>query len=164
MSEGAVLLGDGPEPLPDVPTVLDADLAPDDVAAWAASVTPGPAAVKPLAVLDPARLSHEGRVDALAAMEKQLGWIQARQHRLLAVMAADPAVSTPAGEVDKQWVREDVACALRLSAVTASDRLELATALTRLPATLDLFERGGITIHHARHLAQTVLCLDDATA
>jgi len=164
MSERAVLLDDGPEPLPYVPTLLDAAVAPDDVAAWAASVTPGSAVVKTLAVLDPLQLSHEGRVDALAALEKHISWIQAQQHRLLAVMAADPAVSTPAGELDKQWVREDVACALRLSAVTASDRLELATALTRLPATLDLLERGEIRTHHARHLAQTVLTLDGATA
>jgi hypothetical protein len=32
-----------------------------------------------LAVLDPRRLSPEGRVDALAAMEKQLSWWKARQ-------------------------------------------------------------------------------------
>jgi Domain of unknown function (DUF222)/HNH endonuclease len=164
MSEGVVLPDDGREPLPYVPTLLDAAVAPDDVAAWAASVTPGSAVVTPLTVLDPARLSYAGRIDALAALDKHISWIQAQQHRLLAVMAADPAVSTPAGELDKQWVREDVACALRLSAVTATDRLELATALTRLPATLDLLERGEITTHHARHLAQTVLCLDDATA
>jgi hypothetical protein len=49
-----------PVPLPElpfVPSLLDADVAPDDVAAWAASVTPGSATVKPLAALDPARLS-----------------------------------------------------------------------------------------------------------
>ena len=57
MSEASVLEVDGPEPVPYVPTLLDAELAPDDVAAWAASVTPGSAVAKPLAVLDPARLS-----------------------------------------------------------------------------------------------------------
>ncbi|HEY8828390.1 MAG TPA: hypothetical protein VIM17_11610, partial [Jatrophihabitantaceae bacterium] len=133
MSEAVVLEVDGPEPY--VPTLLDADLAPDDVAAWAASVTPGSAVVHTLAVLDPDRMSYAGRVDALAAMERQLAWWQARQHRLLAVMAADPVVKTPLGELDKEWVREDVACALRLSAGTAADRLELASELTRLPAT-----------------------------
>jgi len=164
MSEGAVLLGDGPEPLPYVPTVLDADLAPDDVAAWAAAVTPGSAVVKPLAVLDPARLSYAGRVDALAAMEKHIAWMQAQQHRLLAVMAAEPMVKTPVGECDRQWTREDVACALRLSAGTAAYRLGLATVLTRLPATLELLERGEISTHHARHLAEAIMGLDDATA
>ena len=133
MSDGAVLPDDGPEPLPYVPSLLDAAVVPDDVAAWAASVTPGSAVIKPLAVLDPRRLSHEGRVDALAALDRHISWLQALQHRLLAVMAADPTVATPAGEPDRHWVGEDVACALRLSAVTAADRLELAKALTRLP-------------------------------
>ena len=73
-----------------MPTLLDAELAPDDVAAWAAPVTPGSAVVKTLAVLDPDRLSYAGRVDAVRAMDKHISWIQARQHRFLAVMAADP--------------------------------------------------------------------------
>jgi Domain of unknown function (DUF222) len=165
MSEVAVLRVDGPVPLPYIPTLLDAEVAPDDVAAWAASVTPGSAVVKPLAVLDPRRLTHEGRVDALAALEKHIGWMQAQQHRLLAVMAADPAaVGTGHGDLDKNWVREDVACALRLSTVTAADRLHLATELTRLPATLDLLERGDITTHYARSLAEAIVGLDDASA
>jgi hypothetical protein len=63
-------------------------------------------------------------------------------------------VKTPLDELDKHWVREDVACALRLSATTAADRLELATELTRLPATLDRLERGEISTHHARHLGR----------
>ena len=132
---------DGPEPVAYVPTLLDAELAPDDVAAWAATVTPGSAVAKALAVLDPRRLSAQGRVDALAAMERQLAWWQARQHRLLAVMAADPVLKTPLDELDKHWVREDVACALRLSAGTAADRLELATELT--PATRDAGPAGA---------------------
>ena len=164
MSEAVVLEVDRPVPLPYIPTLLDADLAPDDVAAWAASVTPGSAVGTTLAVLDPRRLSPEGRVDALAAMEKQLAWWKARQYRLLAVMAAEPVVKTPLDELDKEWVREDVACALRLSATTAAIRLELARELTRLPATVDLLERGGLTEHHARHLAEETVGLDDATA
>ncbi|MCW2644718.1 MAG: hypothetical protein JWP07_827, partial [Pseudonocardiales bacterium] len=36
------------EPLPYVPTVMDADLCPDDVAAWAASITPGSAVLTSL--------------------------------------------------------------------------------------------------------------------
>ena len=164
MSETVVLEVDGPVPLPYIPTLLDADLAPDDVAAWAASVTPGSAVGTTLAVLDPRRLSAEGRVDALAAMEKQLAWWKARQYRLLAVMAEEPVVKTPLDELDKHWVREDVACALRLSATTAADRLELARELTRLPTTVDLLERGGLTEHHARHLAEEIRTLDDAAA
>jgi hypothetical protein len=72
---------DGPEPvplpeLPFVPSLLDADVAPDDVAAWAASVTPGSATVKPLAALVPGRLSAAALVDALVAWEKHVAWAQ----------------------------------------------------------------------------------------
>jgi len=73
-------------------------------------------------------------------------------------------VKTPLDELDKHWVREDVACALRLSAGTAADRLELATELTRLPATLDLLELGKINNHHARALAEAIVGLADPTA
>jgi hypothetical protein len=130
MSEG---LADGPEPVPYVPSLLDADVAPDDVAAWAATVTPGSAVVKPLVHVDVQRLSYAGRVDALAALERQRSWIDAQQLRLLAVMAADPPVKSPTEALDKEWLKEDIACALRLSALTAADRLQFAKAMTRLP-------------------------------
>jgi hypothetical protein len=143
---------------------MDADVAPDDVAAWAATVTPGSAVVKPLVHLNVERLSYAGRVDALAALERQRSWIDAQQLRLLAVMAADPPVKSPTDALDKEWLKEDIACALRLSALTAADRLQFAKAMTRLPATLDLQERGEITVHHSRHLAETVMTLDDDTA
>ena len=150
---------DGPEPVPYVPSLLDADVAPDDVAAWAAPI-------KPLAHVNVRRLSYAGRVDALTALEKHISWLQAQQHRLLALMAADPVVPGPVGELDKQWVREDVAAALRLSGQTAADRLALAVELDRLPATLDVLEEGLISTHHARHLAETTAfnALDDQTA
>jgi hypothetical protein len=80
------------------------------------------------------------------------------------VMAADPPVKSPTEALDKEWLKEDIACALRLSALTAADRLQFAKAMTRLPATLDLQERGEITVHHSRHLAETVMTLDDDTA
>ena len=79
-------------------------------------------------------------------------------------MAADPVRSGGLGEVDKEWVKEDIACALKLSAVTAADRLLLATELSRLPATLDLLERGELTGHHTRALAEATLGEADAVA
>jgi hypothetical protein len=161
MSEDAV---DGPEPVPYVPSLLDADVAPDDVAAWAASITPGTAPIKPLAHVNVRRLSYAGRVDALTALEKHISWLQAQQHRLLAVMAAEPVVPGSVAEFDKQWVREDVAAALKLSGQTAADRLALAAELDRLPATLDVLEEGLMSTHHARHLAETVMTLDNTTA
>jgi hypothetical protein len=160
---------DGPEPVPlpaasFVPSLLDADVAPDDVAAWAATVTPGSATVKPLAALDPGRLSDAALVDALVAWEKHVAWVQAQQHKLLAVMASRPVAPGPLGRLDKQWVREDVAAALRLSGRTAADRLAFATELSRLPATLDVLDRGEISNLHARTLAEATVTLDDATA
>ena len=47
---------------------------------------------------------------------------------------------------------------------TAAYRLELASELTRLPATLDLLERGEINNHHARALAEAIVGLDDPAA
>ena len=82
MSEVTVVEVDGPEPVAYVPTLLDAELAPDDVVAWAATVTPGSAVVNTLMVLDRERLSDEGRVDALVALQKQQSWLQAEEHRL----------------------------------------------------------------------------------
>ncbi|HEV1998088.1 MAG TPA: DUF222 domain-containing protein, partial [Candidatus Dormibacteraeota bacterium] len=152
-------------PVPYVPTVMDAELFPDDVAAWAASITPGSAVVTSLAVLDPRRMSHAGRVDAVAALDRQVAWSLALQDRFLAVMAEDPAVSTPAGELDREWVREEVACALRLSPGHAAHRLQVARELTgRLPATLNLQQCGEITGHHSRSLAEATMPLDEVTA
>ena len=70
----------------------------------------------------------------------------------------------PVGELDKEWVREEVACALRLSSGHAADLLAQASELARLPATLELFERGLIGEHHARSLAEATMALDDAAA
>ncbi len=80
-----------PDPEPYVPSLLDADLAPDDVAAWAATVTPGSAVVKPLVHVNVKRLSYAGRVDALAALERQRSWIDAQQLRLFACSPTNAA-------------------------------------------------------------------------
>lgn len=149
--------------LPYVPTPLDADALPDDVAAWAAHAAPGSVG-NTLAWINRSRLSAVGRVDFLRATERHRGWTTAQQHWVLADMDTNPVVKTPLGELDKHWVQEDVSCALRLSANTAAYRLRLATELTRLPATVGLVESGGITDHYARHLAEATMCLDDAGA
>jgi hypothetical protein len=161
MSEVAEFGPDEPEPLPYVPTPLDAELAPDDVAAWAVAQSPGTLALKPLALVDPRRLSAEGRVDALRAVERQLSWLHTQQQKLLAVMAEADRSADP---LDKGWVREQVACALQLSGRTAADRLALAEELAARPATLAMQERGLIGVHHARALAGAVHGLDEPTA
>ncbi len=78
-------------------------------------------------------------------------------------MVTDPAAA--ADQVDRSgrdWVREDVSCALRLSGVTAQRRLDVAQTLVHLlPATLTLLRRGEISHLHAMALAEAVDELND---
>ncbi|PZS30633.1 MAG: hypothetical protein DLM58_13555, partial [Pseudonocardiales bacterium] len=152
-----------PEAQPYLPTVIDAEIWPDDVAAWACSVTPGSAVLTALGAVDPRRLSHAGLVNYIDAWEKHCSWVQARQYRGLAELAWQPAgLPGLPGEQGKDWVREEVACALKLSFNTAASRLALARELTgRLPGTLDLQHRGEISTHHSRSLAEATMSLDD---
>jgi len=150
------------EPLPRavfVPTVLDATDAPDDAAAWAAFVEPGPSVVAPLRAAMDRGLSESGRVDALVAIARQRAWLEAQQVRLLNEMS-DAATDA----MGKDWVREDVACALRMSPLSAAARLEFARQMHRLPATLTALEHGQITELHARSLAEAAAPLSDEVA
>jgi len=138
---------------------------PDQAAAWLAIERPGPDAVAAMSMLDPALLSHAGRVDLLVALERQQAWLAARQQRVLAAMADHTAdAADPADRTGASWVREDVACALRLSGLTAQSRLHTATDLAhRLPKTLRQLDRGAISYLHARALTDAVTALDDRT-
>ncbi len=67
--------------------------------------------------------------------------------------------------VDKQFVREEIACVLKLAPSTANARLHLAGELVRrLPETLDQLERGTIGMAYARCLAESVGPLPDEAA
>ena len=167
MSESAVVVRD--EPLPDwlMPSVVDALVAPDHtVAVLASVVAPGGDAVAALAAVELGRLSHPGRVDALVALQRQIAWLQARQTRLLALMATDPRAAADAVDPSgKNWVREDVACALRLPAGTAAAALAQAEQLhEQLPDTLAALESGQITGRHASVIAEATSPLDPAAA
>jgi hypothetical protein len=139
---------------------------PDQAAAYLAADRPNPDALAAISMLDPATLSHGGRVDLLVAIQHQQAWLAARQQRVLAAMAEHPHdAADPFDRTGASWVREDVACALRLSAVTAQSRLHTATELKgRLPKTLRLLDRGAISYLHARALSDAVTALDDKTA
>ncbi len=101
---------------------------------------------------------HGGRVDALVALERHLAWLAGMQQRVLAVMAADDAS-------EDRWVREEVGCALRLSAVTAQRRLAVAETLVgTLVETGRALHRGRISYLHAMTLAEAVYPLDASTA
>ncbi len=131
---------------------------PDQAAAWLAAEAPGPDAVAALSVLDPAVLSHCGRVDALVALERHLAWLAGMQAQVLAAMATDD-------RSEDRWVREEVGCALRLSAVTAQRRLAVAETLTgTLAETGRALRRGRISYLHAMTLAEATYGLDDDTA
>lgn len=144
------------------PTVLDALVAPADVAAWATIASPGPDAVGPLAVIDPARVDGATRIDLLVGLERQIAWLQACQQRVLA--ALDGEALTWAGKESIDFTQEQVGAALRLSPGTAANRLAVARALTdRLPGTVERLARGEITYLQARKLAEAVAPFDEAT-
>ena len=157
MSESGVLVRDEPLPVSLMPSIVDALVAPDHtVAVLASMVCPGGDAVAAFAAVDLGRLSHPGRVDALVVLQRQIAWLQARQTRLLALMATDPRAAADAVDPSgKNWVREDVACALRLPAGTAAAVLAEAEQLhDRLPDTLASLESGQITARHATVIAE----------
>ncbi len=149
-------------PVAPVPSEVDVVGFPDAAAASLALEPPGPDSVVALSMLDPAALTHSARIDVLVALERQIAWLSGVQQRVLTSIAADPGAA--ADEVDRtgrQWVREDVSCALRLSGLTAQRRLAVAQTLTsHLPATQRLLERGEISYLHAMSLAEAVLGLD----
>jgi hypothetical protein len=150
---------------PDVPEVLDAARSPDQVAAWARTAPPWDALTTPFGEVRPSALSQAGRVDLLVALERQRSWIDAQQQHLLAVMAADPIQADAQQALDKRWVCEEVACALRVAPVTAAARLALADDLVnRLPATLAALRRGDVSLRHAVVLSDALAPLDDERA
>ena len=109
-----------------------------------------------LASIDPVTLDYAGRVDYLAALEKQTGWLQAlMQSAILAVAGAEPtrAESLWSGVDDAE--REEVAAALRLSSGTAQNRIDVARALTsRLSHTCEALANGEISVAHANVIAR----------
>lgn len=148
------------------PTIVDALMCPNETAAYLAFARPGSDVVAPLAVLDPEQLTHAGRVDALVAIERTQAWLAARQQQVLSTMTARAAdTSDDIDRSGRDWVREDVSCALRLSGVTAQRRLDIARDLVRrLPATFALLESGEITYLHARTMSELTAELPDERA
>jgi hypothetical protein len=110
-------------------------------------------------------IPHPMRIELLAAIQRQRAQLDAQEQQLLHAMNTDPLPNgdgSPA--LDKQWVREDVACALRVPPALAQARLSTASELvTRLPATLALLERGEISLRHATRLVEAVRPLPEAT-
>ena len=104
--------------------------------------------VEALVELTPARLSADGRIDALVAVERHIALLQARSSELLAALET--------GDITEDHVTRDaVAAALRLPPASMTNRMTTARDLCqRLPATLELLRAGEISQHHAAVLVE----------
>ncbi|MDW6061672.1 DUF222 domain-containing protein [Streptomyces sp. FXJ1.4098] len=144
---------------------------PDEWAAYLADMAPGPQTAVVLPLLDPERLSHVGRIDALKALERHVAWIQAQQVHILAALDGDAQAALPEGQwnesVEGEWnfACEEVACALKLSGTTAGKRLQVARELdSHYPTTLGLLERGEICYMQAVAVTEACGVLDPLLA
>ena len=97
----------------------------------------------------------------LVADEREIAFRQARQQRVLAELAGH-RLPGELESADKEWVREEVACALRVTSGTAGFRMERAvSAVSRMPGVVKLLEAGEITLRHVWTLAEASTGLDD---
>jgi hypothetical protein len=106
--------------------------------------------------INPFTLSKPRRIDYLAALEKQSGWLQALMQNAIVAVAGDQP-----SEAESMWSgvddaeREEVASALRLSPNTAQIRIDVARTLTNhLPITCSALSTGEISAAHATVIAK----------
>src|ERR1700722_8322047 len=115
---------------------------------------------------DPTLLSAEQRVDALVAIAALQAQLAGREQRLLAAVATDPSAAPDwlSAADGKQWIREELACALTVSAEVVGARMHTArTLVERLGDTLRFLDAGRLDYYRARIIAAAVTGLDDAT-
>ena len=120
------------------------------------SQRPGIETLTQLVEIHPYELSPSGRIDYLAALEKQNGWLQALMQNAFVAIADDQRESLEYGEsgVDDEE-REEIAAALRLSPATAQAKLDTARILVnQLPATCAALASGEISVAHATVIAR----------
>lgn len=143
---------------------------PDEWAAYLTQATPEAATASMLQLLDAEKLSYSGRIDALKALERHMAWMQGLQARLLAALDADtdgnqnPEAGREWWAHDFDFVVDEVACALKLSSISAGDRLRVARELdARLPTTLGLLETGEVSWMQAKAMVEITDVLDPGT-
>ena len=106
--------------------------------------------------ISPDSLDYAGRVDYLAAIEKQSGWFNVwLQNAIVAVAGFEPsrADSMYSGVDDSE--REEIATALRMSGSTAQGRIDVARTLTQyLPGATAALAIGDISPAHANVIAR----------
>ncbi len=134
------------------PNLVEALVYPNETAARLSQLTPSPALVEVLDVLSPDMLEVDGQLDALVAVQRHIGMLQAREAELLAALDGEAATD--------EFTRDWVAAALRVPPVSMRTTMAVASDLThRLPSTLALLRSGGITARHATDLADATRSL-----
>jgi len=117
---------------------------------------PSAAVLERLSAIDPYSLPPALRIDFLAALERQDGWLFAlKQRAITAVAGAQASVGEgPLFGVDEAE-REDVSTALRLAPSTAQMRIDIARNLVNnLPNTCSALALGEISSAHATVIAR----------
>jgi hypothetical protein len=149
-----------------VPSRWDVISDPNGALAWAAAAEPGEITAQIVEVvlnlIEPTRLTRTGRIDLLLAAKRQQAWAAEVQHRALSMIAASHAelacVIDPDG---KQFVVEEIRCALNVCADEAKCGLLNGTILTdQLPATLSLLEKGELSPRKVQWLCEATYGLD----
>jgi len=118
--------------------------------------TPGYKILGELIQINPHSLGEAGKLDYLAALDRQESWICALKQEALVAIAGEVADETGGifGAVDDEE-REDVATALRLSPTTAQNRIDVARVLVgHLPNTISALATGEISAAHATVIAK----------
>lgn len=128
---------------------------------------PSATTMEQLAAIDPFTLSPTDRIDYLAALERQDGWLYAlKQRAITAVAGLSPTEGGgPFSGVDEAE-REDVSTALRLAPATAQSRIDIArTLINNLPRTCAALATGEISSAHATVIArETASAIRDGAA
>ena len=133
-------------------------LSPAGVIAAALIAPPGVDVIGALSRIDPASLSDSAQVDLLVAWERQTAWLAScTQPALVAVggtvEALADAARIPQDSMDMpiRAAFAEIAAAVRISEVSAQDRLCIARALAGdLSAVQDVLASGEISFAHAR--------------
>ena len=125
---------------------------------------PSAAVLESLSAIDPYSLTPALRIDFLAALERQDGWLFAlKQRAITAVAGAQASVGEgPLFGVDEAE-REDISTALRLAPSTAQMRIDIARNLVNnLPNTCSALALGEISSAHATVIArETASAIND---
>ena len=117
---------------------------------------PGPKVITELRSISPHSLSSVGKVDYLAAIDRQEAWFYAwKQEALVAIAGEEPHEGSGIFGIVDDEEREDVATALRLSPTTAQNRIDVARTLVgHLPNTISALATGEISAAHANVIAK----------